>query len=204
MKKLLCIIFSCVLLFSFTSCSFIDRLQGDMSQLDYDEDGNLLYNGNTYYRADNRFEVRTSTNDTVVELGWQSQFPFFPDMHYYAFDEEDPLFIFCDNQESTTYNKGLYIRSDYDLDNSIYSVDNVDIEINLTSAMTKSNIEVSAIDHESSVYLKMFLKDDPRIQIEISGPYQYNDMWYFIHMGETWLISDEFVAILIDNNIVSE
>ena len=50
----------------------------------------------------------------------------------------------------------------------------------------------------------MFLKDDPRIQIELSGPYQYNDNWYFIHMGETWIISDEFVAMLIDNNIVGE
>ena len=30
-----------------------------MSQLDYDEDGNLLYNGNVYYRADDRFEART-------------------------------------------------------------------------------------------------------------------------------------------------
>ncbi len=204
MKKLLCVIFSCLIMLSFSSCSLVERFAGDMSQLDYDEDGNLLYNGNTYYRADNRFEVRTSTNDTVVELGWQSQFPFFPDMHYYAFDEGDPLFIFCDNQETTTYNKGLYIRSDYDLYNSTYSVDNADIEMNLTSAMTKSNIEVSTIDHESSVYLKMFLKDDPRIQIEISGPYQYNDRWYFIHMGETWLISDEFDAMLIDNNIISE
>ena len=132
MKKLLCIFFSCVFLFSFTSCAFIDRLQGDMSQLEYDEDGHLLYKGNAYYRADNRFEVRTSTNDKVIELGWQSQFPFFPDMHYYAFDEEDPLFIFCDNGESTLYNKGLYVRSDYDFYNEVYAVENTDIEIALS------------------------------------------------------------------------
>ena len=204
MKKLLCIIFSCVFLFSLTSCAFIDRLQGDMSQLDYNEEGNLLYNEITYYRADDRFEVITEDNDKVVELGWRSQFPFFPDMHYYAFDEDNPLFIFCENGESTLYTKGVYVRSDYDLYTQVYAVENSNIEIPLVSAMTQSDVETTAIDHKTYIYLKMFLKDDPRIQIELSGPYQYNDNWYFIHMGETWIISDEFVAMLIDNNIVGE
>ena len=204
MKKLLCIIFSCVFLFSLTSCAFIDRLQGDMSQLDYNEEGNLLYNEITYYRADDRFEVITEDNDKVVELGWQSQFPFFPDMHYYAFDEDNPLFIFCENGESKLYTKGVYVRSDYDLYTQVYAVENSNIEIPLVSAMTQSDVETTAIDHKTYIYLKMFLKDDPRIQIELSGPYQYNDNWYFIHMGETWIISDEFVAMLIDNNIVGE
>ena len=204
MKKLLCIIFSCVFLFSLTSCAFIDRLQGDMSQLDYNEEGNLLYNEITYYRADDRFEVITEDNDKVVELGWRSQFPFFPDMHYYAFDEDNPLFIFCENGESTLYTKGVYVRSDYDLYNKVYTVENSNIEIPLVSAMTQSDVEATAIDQETYIYLKMFLKDDPRIQIELSGPYQYNDNWYFIHTGEAWLISDEFVAMLKANNILSE
>lgn len=204
MKKLLCIIFSCVFLFSLTSCAFIDRLQGDMSQLDYNEEGNLLYNEITYYRADDRFEVITEDNDKVVELGWRSQFPFFPDMHYYAFDEDNPLFIFCENGESTLYTKGVYVRSDYDLYTQVYTVENSNIEIPLVSAVTQSDVEATAIDHETYIYLRMFLKDDPRIQIELSGPYQYDDNWYFIHMGETWIISDEFVAMLIDNNIVGE
>ena len=204
MKKMLCIIFSCVFLFSLTSCAFIDRLQGDMSQLDYNEEGNLLYNEITYYRADDRFEVITEDNDKVVELGWRSQFPFFPDMHYYAFDEDNPLFIFCENGESTLYTKGVYVRSDYDLYTQVYTVENSNIEIPLVSAVTQSDVEATAIDHETYIYLKMFLKDDPRIQIELSGPYQYNDNWYFIYTGETWLISDEFVAMLKANNIVSE
>ena len=92
----------------------------------------------------------------------------------------------------------------YDLYTQVYAVENSNIEIPLVSAMTQSDVETTAIDHETYIYLKVFLKDDPRIQIELSGPYQYDDNWYFIHTGETWLISDEFVAMLKANNIVSE
>ena len=204
MKKLLCIIFTCAILLSFSSCSLAERFAGDMSHLDYDEDHNLLYNDNAYYRADDRFGVRTGENDKVIELGWQSQFPFFPDMHYYAFDEDNPLFIFCENGESTLYNKGLYVRSDYDFYNEVYAVENTDIEIALSAAMTKSDVAVSAINHEASLYLKMFLKDNPNVQIEMAGPYQYDDNWYFIHTGETWLISDELATMLEANNMLSE
>ena len=204
MKKLLCILFSFVILLSFSSCSLVERFSGDMSQLEYDENGDLSYNGNVYYRADDRFEVRTGEGDKVVELGWRSQFPFFPDMHYYSFGEDNPLFIFCENGESTLYTKGVYVRSDYDLYTQVYTVENSNIEIPLVSAMTQSDVETTAIDYETSMYLKMFLKDDPHIQIELSGPYQYDDNWYFIHMGETWIISDEFVAKLKANNIVNK
>ena len=204
MKKLLCILFSCVILLSFSSCSLVERFAGDMSQLEYDGDGNLLYNGNVYYRADDRFEVRTGEGDKVIELGWRSQFPFFPDMHYYSFDEDNPLFIFCENGESTLYTKGVYVRSDYDLYTQVYTVENSNIEIPIVSAMTQSDVEATAIDHETYIYLKMFLKDNPCIQIELSGPYQYDNNWYFIHAGETWLISDEFVAKLKANNIVNK
>ena len=204
MKKLLCILFSCVILLSFSSCSLVERFAGDMSQLEYDENGDLSYNGNVYYRADDRFEVRTGEGDKVIELGWRSQFPFFPDMHYYSFDENNPLFIFCENGESTLYTKGVYVRSDYDLYTQVYTVENSNIEIPLVSAITQSDVEVTAIDHETYIYLKMFLKDNPCIQIELSGPYQYENNWYFIHAGETWLISDEFVAMLKANNIVNK
>ena len=108
------------------------------------------------------------------------------------------MLIFCENGESTLYTKGVYVRADYDLYNQVYTVENSNIEIAPLSAMTESDVEASAIVCETSIYLKMFLKDDPRIQIELSGPYQYDDNWHFIHAGETWIISDEFVSILMD------
>ena len=50
----------------------------------------------------------------------------------------------------------------------------------------------------------MYLKDDPRIQIDVSGPYKFNDNWYFIYSGETYVLSDEFVRILKDNYVIVE
>ena len=170
MKRLICLVLSCLLLLSLTSCAIIDRFKGDMSKLSYDDNHNLLYDGNSYYRVDDYFKVCTTADDMVAELGWSSQFPFFPDMHYYAFDEENPIFIFCGNGESLPYDKGLYVRSDYDIQSKIFIIGNTGIEISLSSVMIKSNIAVSSLNYEKYTSFQMYLSDDPRIQIDISGP----------------------------------
>ena len=196
MKKLFCFILSFALLLSFSSCRVIERFQGDMGELDYNADGALYYGEKSYRLADDRFFVRLTESDTVAELGWYSQFPFFPDMHFYAFDEQNPSFIFCDNQQSTIYNKGLYFRSDYDLYNSPFIIENTDILCTPFDAMTKSSVLPADIDSASDRSILFSLQDDPRVKMELGGPYNYNGEWYLIHAGEAWLLSDELVSAL--------
>ena len=100
MKKLICLVLSCMLLIFLSSCEVIDRFKGDMSKLSRDDNGNLLYDDNSYYRVDNYFKVRTITDDTVFELGWYSQFPFFPDMYFSSVIEETAtsLFVITDTR----------------------------------------------------------------------------------------------------------
>ena len=50
----------------------------------------------------------------------------------------------------------------------------------------------------------MCLIDDPRIQIYLSGPYKFNDNWYFIYSGETYILSDELVELLKENGIIDK
>ena len=201
MKKVLSLILVFVFLFCFTSCSFFNRFKGDMSKIDFDEDHNLLYSGNTYYRTDDRFTVWT--DEDVVEIGWHSQFPFFPDMHYYVFNDENPLFIFCANGKSSVY-FSLFFRSDYDLYGALYTVNNTDIEIVLNSAILPSDVNASAIKYEYSQQFHMRLKDDSRIRVEFSGPYKHGDNWYFLRSDNAWLLSDHFVTMLINNGIINE
>ena len=196
MKKLFCFMLSFTLLLSFSSCRVIERFRGDMGELDYNANGTLYYGEKSYRLADDRFFVRLTESDTIVELGWYSQFPFFPDMHFYAFDEQDPSFIFCDNQQSTTYNKGLYFPSDYDLYNSLFIIENTDILCPPSDAMTKSAVLPADIDSASDRRLLFSLQDDPRVKMELGGPYNYNGEWYLIHAGEAWLLSDELVSAL--------
>ena len=85
MKKLLCILFSCVILLSFSSCSLVERFAGDMSQLEYDEDCDLSYNGNVYYRADDRFEVRTG--EVICLLFFLFSFSFVSTLHICAYTD---------------------------------------------------------------------------------------------------------------------
>ncbi len=175
-----------------------------MSKISYDDNHNLLYGGSLYYPVALSFEVRTDPSDDVFDLGWQSQFPFFPDMHYYAFEEESPLFIFCENHKGSSYTKGLYVRSDYDLYNALFIVKGTDIEISLADAMTKKEVVDSASENETSQSFSMLLKDDNRIQIYIYSLRKYSDGWYLSGYEGAWLISDEFVAKLKAENIITE
>ena len=203
MKKLLCSFLSLLFLLSLSSCAFVDRLKGDMSKLGYDENNNLLYNGNSYYMADLGFQVRSATDDEIIDLGWYSQFPIFPDMHFYAFEADNPLFIFCENSPQSPYTKGLFARSDYDLYSALYTIEDTDIEITLSSAMSKSDVERSAIQHESYRYLDIYLKDDPRIQICVSGPYKHNGSWFILDR-DVFVLNDEFVLQLKAAGIIDE
>lgn len=196
MKKVICLIISFAVLFSLTSCSLL----GDMSKLENDEDGNLVYSENTYHYQNLDFTV--NTNDEVVELGWYSQFPFFPDMHYYAFEENAPMFIFCENHESSSYTKGLYVIEDFDLFGAIFIIKETNIEISLDSAISLSNIDVSEINTEEDYFVYMCLKDDPRIQVDFCGPYEHNGKFYFVQSGKAWVLSDEFTEMLISSGII--
>lgn len=196
-----CLILICAILLSVTSCSLVDRLRGDMSKLDHTKDGSLLYGGNSYYLTEGCFAVHTKPGDQVTELGWYSRFPFFPEIHYYTFDE-DPTFIFCANGESTFYDLGTYIRSDYDIYGAIFTVNDTDIEISFDDAMTKSDMDRSLISKEGAELFQMYLKDDPRILVEVWGPCSYNDKWYFYCSDSIWAIGEELVEILISQGMI--
>ena len=207
-KKFIIFFLILLIFFSLTSCSFINHLYDMQGDLARGENESLIYQNKVYYYTDQRFEVRTNSDDIVVELGWQYAFPF-PDFHYFAFDNEDPLFIFMDNNKSSPYNKAVYVRENFELDDATFIVENTDIEITLSESMTKSDIEITSSDFETtgaSIFrdLYLYLNNDPRIQIHVMGPYKYESAWYVNSGDGTWLLSDEFVSILIENDIISE
>ena len=207
MRKIKFLILLLAFMIFLTSCSFTDfiyQIKGDMSQISFDDEGNLLYNDNSYYRVDDYFNVRTSEVDEVFEIGVRSNFPFFPSLYYYVFDTNEPLFIFCGNGISTLYYLGLYVRSDYDIYEALYTIDNTNIEISLASALTESEIEASVFTSELPNSFTLKLKDDPRIAAEFWGPYEKDSKWYTKEKGKTWILNDEFVEILKANNIINQ
>lgn len=100
--------------------------------------------------------------------------------------------------------KSIYVRSDYDIQSKIFTIKDTDIEISLSSVMRKSDVTVSSINYEKYTSFQMCLKDDPRIQIDISGPYKFNDNWYFIYSGETYILSNDLVELLEEHGIINK
>ena len=81
MKKLVCVILIFSLLLIMSSCSFFDRFNSDLGDISFDENRNLVYHRNTYYKTDLGFYVDYTEGDEPFDLGRSSGFPFFPDVH---------------------------------------------------------------------------------------------------------------------------
>ena len=65
MKKLVCVILIFLLLLTMSSCSFFDRFNSDLGDISFDEDRNLVYHGNTYYKTDLGFYVDYAEGDDL-------------------------------------------------------------------------------------------------------------------------------------------
>ena len=204
MKKLVCVILIFSLLLTMSSCSFFDRFNSDLGDISFDEDRNLVYHRNTYYKTDLGFYVDYTEGDEPFDLGRSSGFPFFPDVHYYAFDEDTPLYIYHANYPWRCNGRQLYIRSDYDLQNAVFALDGTDEAVFLFSFLTKVEEPPAETDSRSYNHYRLYWQEDPRVYAELTGPCKQGDNWYLWKDKDYWLLSDSFVEILVDHGLIHE
>ncbi len=204
--KLFLLLLSVLLCLSLSGCSLIiDTITGDMhGDLSTDDDGNLDYHGYKYIMAEEHFIVHPNAEDEVVELGWRSNFPFFPNMRYFAFEEDSPRYIFCDNIDNGSFVMGLYVREDIDIYNAKFVVDGTKLEISFNTAVTMVELDGFEVEYASYIPFDMYLKDDPRIRFDVNGPYKHNGNWYLKYGKEYYLVSDEFRELLIKHGIIKD
>ncbi len=188
----------------FVITSVMGNMHGNIAWKDY----KLTYGGNTYHSVDDRFDVVVNKEDTVIQLGWHYNFPF-PNMHYHAFENDAPMFIFCDNGEGrTTYNKGLYVKDGFDLDSAMFIVGDTDIEVSMQEAILATTLSAeeidTSIDTSGLCFLYLYLKNDAHVRASFSGPYLHNDAWYVIENAEIYRLSEEFVSALKANNLIAD
>ena len=207
MKRLLTIAILILFCFSLTSCELFDAIkaakysitgevierEGDFSI--GDKDGICSYKGNEYILVEEiNGECRIGIPKDYIALGRTSNFPIFPDTHYYTSPDENPKFV-CG------YIGGLmgtfvYLREDIYNNGIIYVLEDSSYEFEFSSVFFKTN-KVNYGDHVADKKytdykrVNFYIKDIPEIEAE-KEIYLIGNTWYCIEKGEAYQLSDEF------------
>ena len=168
------------------------------------EEGTFLLGGKRYILIDEfsgDFEFYITDED--VFLGATSNFPFFPNFHYYANAAEEADYIACGGSGNGIMTVA-YLRED--LYPICYRLEDAAYEFDFSSAFVKTE-EVSYQKHiEGKEYhgteLRLCVKDYPKLKISIHIA-KINEKWYYVKHDEAFALSESFVNVLEENHLLS-
>lgn len=204
------IIIICILLASCTHLKhaitgeIIDPV-GDFSQ--GSDNKTLVYCGNNYVlveEIDGDFYINTSEEDVI--LGQTSNFPFFPNFNYYANAVENPEYLLSGSATNSTA-ACVYLREDLYQSPLCYVLQGTDYEFDFSSAFIATD-EVSYKKHVEgkSTYgadIYFYVKDYPRLTVDMRI-YKLNGEWYYVKSYKALKLSDPFLEVLRENDLIPE
>lgn len=187
-----------------SSCSLIRRcteldgdLKGSVELSEEDEDYVAAYQDSVYRKFNLRFQV--SKYDSIAEagdvlLGWNGwRFGYVDE--YYSDTTENPLFLY----ESRLRN--FFLREDYDYHEDTFFIDGTDISFRFSDTFEDVNL------YSKRKGTKLLLRSETNSRISLELNIITDDgRWYAVTALEGFIMtmSDEFIAALKDNGIVSE
>ena len=134
-------------------------------------------------------------------LGQTSNFPFFGNFGYYANSAENADYIASGSEIMTC----VYLRDDLYQAPLCYVLQDIDYEFDFSSTFIKTE-DVSYKKHiEGKEYhgtnLYFYVKDYPRLIVELSIC-KINEKWYYIEQDEAFALSEVFLNVLVENNLL--
>ena len=204
-KTLLLLAVALIMCGSLTSCALIEWMTGDTHSdisyvdLTYSEHKGLSYQGNTYAFADNWFSLETEETD--IELGWHYNFPLSGRCGIYSCTADNPLFIWT-SRYIGDFAIGIYIKENYDYLAQTYILDGTDVSFVLSDMISKTETELGSVEFSSSSEITLYLKEAPRLVIA-KRVHITDGVYHFITDGQDWVLAEEFVSILKDNDLLS-
>ncbi len=207
-KRILLILLTVALLLSTSSCAFflvvdlIDQITGDLNgelewvELEGYDEKVLAYREDTYYYTTNGW-LQAEINEDAILLGWQDNF-FFESFEFYAYDDDNPLYI-IDGARENIESYDVLMRTDYDWKSKPFLIEDTDGEVILFQELTKR--ESDDAESRGTLNLTLYLKDDPRVYFSRTI-YWTGSEWYLYYDEAYWYLSEDFVALLRTNDIL--
>ncbi len=171
-----------------------------------EDKGTLLFGGNTYIlieEVNGEFSFPVTEEDLL--LGETSNFPFFPNFGFYANAAENADYI-ASGSRSNDIMTCVYIREDLYQEPFCYVLQDTEYAFDFSSAFIKTE-DVSYKKHlEGKAYhgttLYFYVKDYPRLIVELRIC-KINEKWYYIEYDEAFALSEEFLNVLVEKNLLT-
>lgn len=200
-KRALILFLSSVLLLSFlVSCQppFDPEYKNRVKFISEDETYYLEYSNAKYLPHHEEIISVEELDDDDVFLGWGGSWWGYNNV-YYSYTEVNPLFIY----EART--DILYLREDYDFQTDHFKIDDSNSEISFADEMTsveKFDLDKKMVSFDTDIVL--YSKTYSQLEINLNV-FLYEDTWYASteRRGLLYIVSEEFINILFDNNIIS-
>lgn len=211
MKKIITLLLISTMMFSLTSCFWIEQLSWDKSKqfavdvADLDGDGiknDALIYQNSYYYLDPRVDFRGNYEELEL-ISWNGlRFIIFYVHFFYSYTEDNPDWI-C----NYTWVNGVCLREGYDYKSSDFIINGTDTVVNYADIFDdNSNVEYldNVNRNVTTIYLEFENHKDLYLILDL---YFENEEWYGIYTlslssCEKIKLSDEFISILIENGII--
>ncbi len=189
-----------VLCFSMTSCSFFEIDCDKYGTVDYvveDETTAYVYQNNKYY-ANYMFDVTRVEgirDEEDVEIGCDAFSTF------YSYTEDHPIYMYCSS-------KGLIVlfREDYDYRSDHFIIEGTDSIFLFSEAIANQpSVQYDGFKtYPTKTSVRIYSETYPKIRANILI-FLEDGKWYALFDGiDAYLLSDEFVDMLIENEIISD
>ena len=201
-----------LLLLMLQSCSLINRFYGFTPEfegkLEYvyaeNERGELIEDGaiymDTLYYKHHDSLIQLDEENATILLAWNLAWPY--TWAYYSYQEETPLYII------SSMSHELYFRHDYDFFSDTYIIEGTDVEILLCDAISEDDPKLSDIAHLGANFSLTF-SDKYILRSQTNSALYlylyllyYENKWYAMNYYRYFALSEEFVEILAENNLL--
>ena len=205
MRKIVILFLTFSLLAFMSSCkNYLPRLDNDKYGITFqNKEGILEYQGEKYHRLEDNIFGPYSVPDRetryadFVLVSWNYNFPFTGVISYYSYSLENPDFIVEPNVEGT-----VWFKNSFNYQTEIFVVENTEIEVIFSSAFKNDKIDIGSLKYDFQTfywYAKSYNSLRTKVNVfSIDGIYYMQ----IPRMNEAYQISDDFLSLLIANEVI--
>ena len=205
MRKIVILLLAFSLLIFASSCTnYRHGLEKDKKDIIVrNKEGVIEFQGETYYQLKDNIFATYSVADkenryaNFILISWSYNFPFTGVIEYYSYSLESPNFIVEPNVENT-----IWFKSSFDYQTEIFVVENTEIEVIFSSAFKSDKINTAPTKDSVQTFF-WYAKSYPSLRTQVNI-FSIDGIYYLQipNMDEIYRISDDFLSLLIANEVI--